>query len=224
MSNKIEYNGEVIATPGNGQTVTIPCKNKVMSGDVIVKIDGRTELDEFWDVFQTYGNRDDYNRAFFYWAEFCFKPKYDICPLWNTGAQETFAYSKIEDIKVTIDVSRNNGSPLNRTFHSCNNLHTIPKLIVKSTTTYTTPFTNCAALENITIEGTIGQNGFDVQYSTKLTKASITSIINALSITTSGLTVTLSATAVNNAFEGGSTGTEWLTLKATKSNWDISLV
>lgn len=64
----------------------------------------------------------------------------------------------------------------------------------------------------------------------KLSKPSITSIINCLSTTTSGLTVTLSKTAVNNAFEtsegvaDGSTSQEWLNLVATKTNWTISLV
>ena len=91
-------------------------------------------------------------------------------------------------------------------------------------------FTNCFQLQNLTIEGIIGQNGFNVQWSTKLSKASITSIINALSETTSGLTVTLSKTAVNNAFEtsagaaDGSTSEEWTTLEGTKTNWTISLV
>ena len=84
-------------------------------------------------------------------------------------------------------------------------------------------------LENIIFEGEIGKE-IDIQHSHKLTKASITSIINALSSTTSGLSVTLSKTAVNTAFEtstganNGSISTEWSALVATKTNWTINLV
>lgn len=104
-------------------------------------------------------------------------------------------------------------------------LVTIDKLILKSdgSQKLTSSFDGCSALENLTIEGVIGQNGFDVQYSPKLSKASITSIINALSTTTNGLTVTLSKTAVESAF-GSTTSTEWTNLIGTRSNWTISLV
>lgn len=85
---------------------------------------------------------------------------------------------------------------------------------------FTSPFANSKGIVNLSITGVIGQGGFDVQWSTKLSKASITSIINALSTTTSGLAVTLSQTAVNNAF----TSDEWSALIATKQNWTISLV
>lgn len=81
-------------------------------------------------------------------------------------------------------------------------------------------FNQCKKLEEVRFYGTIGSNGIDFQHSTKLSRASIESIINALSSTTSGLTVTFSKTAVNNAF----TTAEWNALAATKSNWTISLV
>jgi hypothetical protein len=110
------------------------------------------------------------------------------------------------------------------TFQNDRSLHTIEVLrCIAETTYHNTVFFNCNALENLTIEGVIGQNGFDVRYSTKLSKASITSVINALSATTSGLTVTLSKTAVERAF-GSTTSTEWSALVATKSNWNISLI
>lgn len=107
---------------------------------------------------------------------------------------------------------------------------TIDKIICHEKLKFNNTFNSSTNLENITFEGVIGQNGLNLQWSTKLSKASITSIINALSTTTSGLTVTLSKTAVNKAFEtseganDGSTSTEWTTLIAAKSNWTISLV
>lgn len=67
--------------------------------------------------------------------------------------------------------------------------------------TFNKTFDNAPNLENIMITGTIGQNGFDVRSCTKLSKASIESIINALSDTATGKTLTLSKTAVGNAFK-----------------------
>jgi hypothetical protein len=81
---------------------------------------------------------------------------------------------------------------------------------------------------DLTIEGTIGQNEFNTQRS-PLNKNSITSVINALSKTKSGLTVTFSRNAVNKAFEtaeglaDGSTSQAWLDLIAKRNNWTISL-
>jgi hypothetical protein len=61
-------------------------------------------------------------------------------------------------------------------------------------------FGYCTELEHVGFEGVISKSGLDMQWSTKLSKDSITSLVNALSPTTSGLTVTLSKTAVESAF------------------------
>lgn len=90
-------------------------------------------------------------------------------------------------------------------------------------------FHSCRELTNFVVHGEIAGNGFNISASTKLSHDSIISIINALSTTTSGLSVTLSRTAVNNAFEtsegaaDGSSSAEWNALVGTKSNWTISL-
>ena len=88
------------------------------------------------------------------------------------------------------------------TFNRCNNLHTIEILRVLETTRFEAVFTDCFALENLTIEGTIGQNGFNVSYSTKLSHDSLMSIITALkdySADTSGTqwVVTIGTTNLN---------------------------
>lgn len=114
---------------------------------------------------------------------------------------------------------------------NCSALVTIDKLISSATTKHEYyNFQNCGALKNLTVEGVIGKNDFNVQWCTKLTKASLTSIVNCLSADTSGLSVTLSLTAVKKAFEtssganDGNTSEEWLNLIATKTNWTIKLV
>jgi hypothetical protein len=114
----------------------------------------------------------------------------------------------------------------------CNNskIQTFRKIKVSEKTKFTSNFNGCAALTNITFEGVIGQNGLDLQWSTKLSADSITSIINCLSTTTTGLTVTLSQAAVDAAFEssdGSNDGTgseEWSRLVTIRNNWNISLV
>lgn len=140
--------------------------------------------------------------------------------------------AEIEVIPPISLVSVTNGNYVSYAFSYLYYCHTIEKLIVKedgSTPFHIYMFNGSSALVNLIIEGTIGMAGFNVSPCTKLSKASITSIINALSSTTSGLIVTLSKTAVNKAFattEGGTNGStsdEWAALIATKTNWTITL-
>lgn len=192
----------------------------------------KAEYDAFWDAYQQNGTRIYYPYAFAYsWNDAIYKPKYDITTTQNVGLQYLFAYSTVTDTIVTIDASKATTSQ--HIFDSNRRLRTIRKLIVSENNTFNTWFRYCEDLENLTIEGAIAQNGFDLQWSTKLNKASITSIINALSTTTSGLTVTLSKTAVNKAFEtteganDGESSPEWDVLggeNREKKNWTISLV
>jgi hypothetical protein len=190
----------------------------------------QAEYDAFWNAFQLNGSRNDYRYAFSYtqsWTDELFKPKYPITSLGNNNSVGMFMYNTtLTDTKVPIKIASygsSKGDAAN-TFFQCNQLKKIRKFIVDENTTFRQAFNFCSSLEELNIEGVIGQNGFDVHWSTKLNKASITSIVNALSTTTSGLSITLSLTAVNNAFEGGSTGAEWLALAGTRSNWTINLV
>lgn len=187
------------------------------------------------------------------WNDETFKPKYNIAPTNVNGGYSMFRYSQMTDIQkaledrgLVLDVSR---AYLSQMFQYSKTkrlgtinmnacvyagvadyafygaaIETIDKLVVKANVQFSNSvFYNCTYLTNLTIEGVIGMNGFNVQWSPNLSKASIISIINALSTTTSGLTVTLSATAVTNAF-GSTTADEWTALVATKSNWTISLM
>jgi hypothetical protein len=117
-------------------------------------------------------------------------------------------------------------------------LVTIDKIIVNANTTFAGWFVNNQKLENITFEGEIANDlvmgGIysGKKWGAKLTKESIESIITHLSDATSGKTLTLSKTAVFNAFEleeiteGWLMGTyrdEWDALVKSKSNWAITL-
>lgn len=136
-----------------------------------------------------------------------------------TNMDYAFYYSYVNETGV---IDTRSANSLNGVFANTSLLHTINKLILKAdgSQTFSGVFTDSPKLQNLVIEGVIGKNGFDIHWSTELTKASITSIINALSDSTTGKTLTLSKTAKEAAF----TADEWSKLIATKSNWTISLV
>lgn len=175
----------------------------------------KTEYDRFWDAFQNNGNRQVGNSEFANgcWTDETFNPKYPI--LIPDNVSKVFSTNaKITDTKVDIHI-------LGRTqqiFYKCTKLKTIRKIIVIEATTYPNMFASCTALENLTMEGTIAA-ALSLSDCSKLSKASIESVISCLSDTTTGLTATFSTTAKNNAF----TTAEWDVLIAAKPNWTIAL-
>ena len=213
----------------------------------------KSQYDEFWDAYQNNGKSSNYNGAFagVRWTLNVFKPKYAIKGFYSAmnifwsnnmaldlpelleslgieldfsqafNVSNAFSYSKFTRLGV-LDFSK--ATTAAGPFGAMSNLETIDKIIVSEDTALAVGwFNGCAALKNITFEGPIAKTGLSFQWSTKLSKASITSIINALSTTTSGLSVTLSKMAVETAFSG-TTSAEWTSLIATRSNWTISLV
>lgn len=142
------------------------------------------------------------------WTEANFKPKYSISPISaseifrNSILNIDLSYW-CSELNISIDFSRcsntmylfygarfirlpeinltsvnNIGS---REFGEMRSLVTIDKLVIKSdgSQVFSNTFTSDYKLENIIIEGTIGQNGFNVQWC-PLTHDSLMSIINAL--------------------------------------------
>lgn len=157
----------------------------------------QAEYDAFWDTYQEKGTRITYINAFYhkYWDSTTYKPKYDIVAT-EGSATSAFAYSRITDTIVDIDIS--SAKNVNGLFDSCEKLETIRKLIVSETTPFTaTSFYKCKALADITIEGTIGVS-ISFAESPNLSDASVQSIIDALKDLTgqTGLKLTLNATVV----------------------------
>ncbi len=109
-------------------------------------------------------------------------------------------------------------------------LVTVDKIILKDdgSQDLRRAFEETPKLQNIVFEGVIGYNGTDFHWSTKLSKASHISIMNAVTAEKS-ISIIFSQTAVDNAFEtsegaaDGSTSEEWLNLLATKPNCTVSL-
>lgn len=207
--------------------------------------------DEFWDNYQENGNRADYQYAFAGagWTDDTFKPKYPITPkgsmknafadsliteipdnMLNTSGATNFdyAFASMKNTKHITMVDCSSAKSLTYTFYASTALETLGIKVVEGCT-YTSPFSLCNALKNLDVVGTIG-NDVGFPKSTKLSSNSIISIINSLSSTTTGKTLTLSKEAVDKAWEtseganDGSTSTEWGNLVGTKLNWTISLV
>ena len=189
----------------------------------------QAERDDFWSVYLNHGEPKNYQHGFSNgkFTDEIYNPNYPIyChPSLTTGAQYLFSASGLSDTKVEIIVGANRG--LTQSFYNNDRLHTIRKITLLGNNTFSNTFTNCTALENITFEGEI-VNDISFADSPKLTKASITNIINCLSATASGKTLTLSIIAVAEAFAtdetDGLASDEWAALIATKTNWTISLV
>lgn len=170
----------------------------------------QAEYDRFWDLYQANGIRTYYSVAFggSGWNDETFKPKYDIKPtatyaymmFRNTGITDMveilnrqgieLSFSKVTgcahlfyDSAVTrlgtIDLSSMNGS-LTSTFHNCDKLHTIEKLIfpTDNVVTDSNAFNGATALVNLTMEGLI-QRSFNFNWS-PLSVASMKSIISCL--------------------------------------------
>ena len=141
-----------------------------------------------------------------------------------------FGYSRMSEIP-TIDLTSSTSN--DGIFGESKDLKKIEKIIVVESTPYKNCFNNNISLEEIRIEGTIGQNGFDIHWSTNLSKASIYSVIYALATnpdsTVTNPTITLSKAAVDKAFEmpsganNGSTSLEWAVLSEERGAWTKAL-
>ena len=113
-----------------------------------------------------------------------------------TTMRDVFNSSKLTECEISAVKCAN----LYTTFNACEVLETL-SLDVSEITGYNNTFSECAALKNLTINGVIALNGFNVQWSVNLTHDSLMSIINALadkSADTSGTvwTVTLGETNI----------------------------
>ena len=146
-----------------------------------------------------------------------------------THLSNTFYYCRAKTIP-HLDLTNMIGSTWNAFAYS--SAESVTLHVSEKTSFYSSTFENMTELKNLIITGTIAQNGFDVHWSTMLSKDSIVSIINALSDTTTGLTITLYGHAVDRAFStlgeedvfNGTGSDEWLALVASKPNWNIALV
>lgn len=235
----------------------------------------QAEYDAFWNLKQpSRGAKQTYTGDFGgRWTEETFKPKYDVvpssAPYMFTGNNlridlvehfkkigKRLDFSQCENQNSCFFMSNfthlGNVSALAgyyNVFQDCKYLVTIDEWgdaqgREMSAAGLTSTFSNCVALENITIKGKFANTVY-FHWSTKLTRASIESIVNALSDNVSGKTLQLSKVAVDEAFmvyngplpeedpNGydnpdnwiiGSVSGEWMELCYIHSNWTITLI
>jgi hypothetical protein len=181
-----------------GGTDALTLDDMVTSIPKVYNAGEQAEYDRFWDNFQNYGKRTNYWGAFTYWSNAIFNPKYPLDRIAENNYM--FMGANVPVIPRLVFV----GGGLTQPFYNNSIVHTIECVVLKENGSqkFTTPFQNCTNLKNIIIEGKIGQNGFDVRWSTKLTHDSLMSIINALydySTDTSGTTYTLTLGTENLA-------------------------
>ena len=169
---------------------------------------GRAKAErDFWDVVQQSGSRTNYDRAFRYWDTEAIVPKHKVtatgavtylfcdCANLKTIDRQHFDFSNMQPTFVKnedayamfcrcgkLEYMPDLGLPpcsVSWMFAYCEKLRTIEILRVSENTIFTDAFAGCYALENITIEGTVG-NDIYLGRSDHLTHDSLMSIINAL--------------------------------------------
>ena len=186
----------------------------------------QAEYDAFWDAYQLNGNRGVYEAAFAGqgWNDETFNPKYPIVVTgssWNmfyscnvkdgydilknmdfskcTMLSSTFAQCHMKHLG-TIDCR--NVKSVSNLFYHARSLQTIDKIIVDADNTFSSLFDNTLSLENVAFDGEIGNNLVMAgtysgqKWGDKLTHDSLMSIINALSSSVSGKTLTIGSTNI----------------------------
>lgn len=137
-----------------------------------------------------------------------------------------------------IDLDASTVTNMNNAFLQSTKLATINLVLPTATTvSWYDTFYQCTSLIDLKLTGKIYSRKYDntnyaisLAWSKKLNKESIINVIECLDESVTGQIITLSLTAVNNAFEtstgaaDGSTSTEWQTLISTRSNWTINLL
>lgn len=207
----------------------------------VYRIGSRAAAESFWGGLQNYGKRVNYKAAFFTAGKLddWFYPVYDF--LFNGSGAEMFRGAtcsgdfdmakRLEECGVTMDFTKCDNLQMAFAYLPVKGLPVINVSGIKNDYQINQAFVGCYNLEQLTLAGTLSVNGLNLSDCTKLSRASIESVIQTLSGVVSGLSVTLSKQAVDNAFfdmdgEGaiGSESLVWQLLIDTKPNWTITLV
>lgn len=143
----------------------------------------------------------------------------------STSLNSAFASStvtKLKKIDARSTLAGWNG--MANMFYNCKNLVSIDEFYPSTMCKFSGTFLGCENLEKIMFMSEIAQDSLSFHNSSKLSKDSIESLINALSTETSGLTVTLSQEAVDKIHAAEDVTTWFPALAETRPNWTISLV
>lgn len=164
----------------------------------------KAQYNEFWDTIQNKGARTNYSRAFANrnFNDVLFNPKYDFVA--------STMYQCFEENDLLTDIrTKSDGSPLvidgsniststgfARCFYGMENIQYIGLIISSAEASWDRSFQAATSLEEITLGGTIG-TAFDIHWSTKLSRGSLLSILNACNKQEAGVTITLPAKCID---------------------------
>ena len=133
----------------------------------------KAEYNEFWDIFQDYGNRTFYNTAFARgFPKASYNPKYNL----KGSVNSTFAIGEITDVKVRIL----DATDIQQIVRYNSSITRIPELNISESTNFGTssPFIGATKLSDITLTGVLATS---VSFSDcPLSVASMKSIISCL--------------------------------------------
>lgn len=214
--------------------------------------------DQFWDLYQDNGKRVDYSKAFagLGWTEESFKPKYSLNGI--TSASRMFDGTGISNLTSAM-IAMEKYLDLEGTlrtdymFNQCNVVRVPPldlrtvtnmeymfyraeKLEIIDCLTFADDgsqelgsrfFYRCEALKTLNVMGQLGCD-VDIRYS-PLNHYSIVGLVEHLSPTATGKTVTFSKTHVNKQYEtskdakNGTTSEAWRAIVALRPNWTITV-
>lgn len=216
-----------------------------VSYDTGYKAGNYDTVNEMMDALTDNGARTEYRYAFASerWTDELFKPHTVIKPTnFQNGLYKSkignnaytdlldfsncqnlsaaFMYSTVKMLKV-IDARKTTSgfNGMSNMLNNCSQLESVDEFYPSSGSSkanFQNTFTNCYALTKLIVKSEISQNGLDLHWSTELSGPSMRSIINNLSNSTSGLSVTLP--------NGKLSETELTSLIASKPNWTISIV
>lgn len=164
----------------------------------------QAQYDEFWDTIQNSGARTNYSRAFANrnFNDELFNPKYDFVAssmyqCFEENDLLTDIRKKGDGTTLVIDGSSiSDSTGFNRCFYGMSNIQYIGKIKSIAAAPWDRTFQSVTSLEEITLEGTIG-TAFDIHWSTKLSRGSLLSILNACNKQEAGVTITLPAKCIN---------------------------
>lgn len=174
------------------------------------------ECDRFWGKLQNYGKNQVYSNAFSYgmWTDETFNPQYPFVT--NSCNAMFMGNPNITDTKMPIDISA--GGQTYYLFQGASAMKTIRELIVADNRTWTDFFTGCKSLEYVRIKGVVSKN---ISFAdSPLDRGTIRHLVNILSYTATGQTITFKKSAKEAAF----TDDEWNLLISDHPNWTFSLV
>lgn len=183
--------------------------------DLVFEAGKDKQHDEFWKLMLNNGNRASYLRSFAggRWTDTTFNPPKTLTMV-ASNMQACFHSSNIENINIDIDITAvTTAAYMNGAFYS-GVFKKIQKLIISEKTAfYDVAFYGCTALIEIRLEGTIGTANFDIHWSTKLSRDSLLSILNACNKQSAGVAITLPAKCID-----GKTVTETYIANDTELN------